>query len=460
MIALPVTRAPSSPPPTAQLLAVNVVDFASSKYRQAANLDSAVPGNVSDTGGALSKAATGFVLALAVAVAGCAKLSVVEHREPSLYAPERAPASSLDARRFLRSTSWSGVAQGCSIFDGLDKAKWKGRTGRSRNPISLSRGDVINVLVSDGEEFNGDYTIGPDGRISLPFMPPVVAQGLSEQALGRRIERALIRNQLFTAQTARVAVRVIRYSEISVRVSGAVFQPGVLTVNEPRGQKNEAELVASKSGVRKYGDTTIRRTLSAAIRAASGARPDADISKVKLVRRGRTKTYDLRGAITGWFVDDPALEAGDEIHVPSRGCFQPELVRPSQITPRGIRIYISKMHFAADSRYDEKIPYGLRLLNAAVMASCIGGTLPTRGRREIVLVTRNHATGATEVVQRSVELLLRNKDRDAINPYLMPDDGVACYDSPMVEAADFAGMLNTLLSPIKTYQDIKNPSSN
>lgn len=406
------------------------------------------------------RAANGFVVALAVLIAGCAKLSVVEHNQPVLYAPEREPASSSDARRFVKSTSWSGATNGCSIFDGLDESKWAAPARRSDNSINLSRGDVVNVLVSDGDEFNGDYTIGPDGRITLPFMPPVKAQGLNEQSLGRRIESALVRNQLFTAETARVAVRVIRYSEISIRVSGAVFQPGVLTVNEPRGQKNEAEIVAIKSGIRQYGDTTIRRTLTAAIRVASGVRPDADISQVKLVRRGRVSVYDLRGAITGRFVDDPALEDGDEIHVPSRGCFQPELVRPSQITPRGIRIYISKMHFAADSRYDEKIPYGLRLLNAAVMASCIGGTLPTRGHREIVLVTRNHATGVTEVVQRSVELLLRNKHRDAINPYLMPDDGVACYDAPMTEAADVAGILNTLMSPIKTYQEIRNPSSN
>lgn len=406
------------------------------------------------------KAATWLVVGLAAVTAGCAKLANVEHRQQTLYAPERDPASSRDAKQYLKSASWSGVTNGCSIFDGLDSSKWQERARFTASPIRLSRGDVVNVLVSDGDEFNGDYTIGPGGRISLPFMPPVKAQGATEQKLSRRIENALVRNQLFTANTARVAVRVIRYSAISVRVSGAVFQPGVLTVNEPRGQKNEAEIVAIKSGVRKYGDTTIRRTLTAAIRVASGARPDADISKVQLVRRGRVTTYDLRGAITGQFVEDPALEDGDEIHVPSRGCFQPELVRPSQITPRGIRIYISKMHFAADSRYDEKIPYGLRLLNAAVMASCIGGTLPTRGHREIVLVTRNHATGVTEVVQRSVELLLRNKGRDAINPYLMPDDGVACYDSPMVEASDFASILNTLMSPIKTYQDIKNPNSN
>jgi polysaccharide export outer membrane protein len=410
-------------------------------------------------GALLPKGSICLVAALAVVVTGCAKLATVEHRQGRLYAPERTPATSFDAKMLLKTASWSSGADGCSIFEDGATSKWRGGQGGRSQSIRLSRGDVVNVLVSDGDEFNGDYTVGPDGRITLPFMSPVRAEGLNEQSLGRRIEAALLRARLFTEETVRVAVRVIRYSAIAVRVSGAVFQPGIHTVNEPRGEKNEAEIVAVKSGIRKYGDTTIRRRLTAAIRVASGVRPDADISRVQLVRRGQVKIYDLRGAITGEFVDDPALEDGDEIHVPSKGCFQSELVRPSQITPRGIRIYISKMHFAADSRYDEKIPYGLRLLNAAVMASCIGGTLPTRGNREIVLVTRNHATGVTEVVQRSVEVLLRNKDRDAINPYLMPDDGVACYDSPATEAADFAGIVNTLLSPVKTYQAIVHPNS-
>ena len=236
---------------------------------------------------------------------------------------------------------------------------------------------------------------------------------------------------------------------------GAVFQPGLHTVNEPRGQKEEGELVRSGGKTRRYGDFTIRRTLTAALRIAAGVRPDANVSNIMVVRRGRAYRFDLRGAITGNFISDPALEDGDEIIVPTKNCFQAELVRPSSITPRGIRIYVSKIHFAADSRYDEKIPYGLRLLQAAVVASCIGGPKATRGHREIVLVSKNPLTGATEVVQRSVERLLREKHRDAINPFLMPDDGVACYDSPVREAADIASVIQTLLAPVKTYNDIR-----
>ena len=393
-------------------------------------------------------------------LAGCASTADLENPSAQLYSPGREPARSLDARQ--QATTWAGATGGCSIFGSAGSLKDSPRAVRSQGhapTLRLSRGDVVNVLVSDGDEFNGDYTIGADGRLSLPYMKRIPAAGTSELELARRIETALVRNRLFADGVARVAVRVVRYAAIQVRVSGAVFQPGVHTINEPRGQKNEAEIITLKSTVRKFGDFTIRRRLTAALRVASGVRPDADISRVRLIRRGTVRVIDLRGVVTGSPVDNPTLEDGDEVQVQPRGCFQAELARPSLITPRGIRIYVSKIHFGADSRYDEKIPYGLRLLNAAIMASCIGGRRPTRGHREIVLVSKNPATGATEVVQRSVEQLLRAKDRDNINPFLMPDDGVACYDSPAAEAEGIAGIINTLLSPATAYKALRKAGS-
>jgi protein involved in polysaccharide export with SLBB domain len=281
-------------------------------------------------------------------------------------------------------------------------ARWTERQQGLTPPslVRLSRGDVVNVMLPDGQEFNGDYTVGPDGKLSLPYLRGLRAAGLSEAGLERRIQDALVRKNLFSPDLARVAVRVVHYAAIRVRVQGAVFQPGSHTINEARGDRSEAD-IAVQSG-RTYGSSTIRRTLTAALRVAAGVRPDADISQVELIRRGQRYVLDLRGVLTGEQVSDPVLEDGDSIRVPSRHCFQPELVRPSQITPRGIRIYISKIHFGPDSRYDEKMPYGLRLLQAAMIASCIGGTKPTRGHREIVLVSTNPVTRRTEVVQRSV----------------------------------------------------------
>ena len=70
-------------------------------------------------------------------------------------------------------------------------------------------------------------------------------------------------------------------------------------------------------------------------------------------------------------------------------------------------------------------------------------------------MSTNPVTRETEVVQRSVEDLLRDKDRDHINPYLMPDDGVACYDSPMAEGVDLAHSLDAILAPIRLMQQVR-----
>jgi polysaccharide biosynthesis/export protein len=408
------------------------------------------------------------IASLGLCLAGCAATATIENPHPVAYMPEREPPSSLPSQAKLVDSSWAGASASCSLYgpDELASAKDHntGHRGSSlhRNAppsgVRLSRGDVVNVMIPDGKEFTGDYTIGPDGTLSLPYIRGLRASGRSESELESEIRGALIRRQFFSSELARVAVRVVHYSAIHVRVQGAVFQPGTHTINEPQGNNSEAD-IALKAG-RTFGATTIRRTLTAALRVAAGVRPDADISRVELVRRGRGYVLDLRGVLTGGPVVDPVLEDGDEVRVPSRFCFQPELVRPSQITPRGIRIYLSKIHFGADARYDEKVPYGLRLLQAAILGSCIGGPKPTRGHREIVLVSTNPVTRRTEVIQRSVESLLRAKHRDSINPYLMPDDSVACYDSPAAEAMDFATFVNTLLTPVKTFRTIQKPPTN
>jgi polysaccharide biosynthesis/export protein len=56
----------------------------------------------------------------------------------------------------------------------------------------------------------------------------------------------------------------------------------------------------------------------------------------------------------------------------------------------------------------------------------------------------------TEVIQRSVEELVRSPDRDTINPYLMPDDAIACYDSAATDLKEVASLFQTLLVPAQT----------
>ena len=134
-------------------------------------------------------------------------------------------------------------------------------------------------------------------------------------------------------------------------------------------------------------------------------------------------------------IEDPLLVAGDRIHVPSRGCFQMALARPSRITPPGVRVYLSNLTRPAASNaasaigeHATKLPYGTRFLQGLVSANCVGGIQATNARRWGVLMSRNPITGESEVIARSIEDLVRRADRDDFNPVLLPNDAIACYD--------------------------------
>ncbi len=184
-------------------------------------------------------------------------------------------------------------------------------------------------------------------------------------------------------------------------------------------------------------------------------RPDARIDKVVLIRDGWHQEIDLSGLFTGAETGDVPLIAGDKVIVPTAGCFQRELARPSQITPKGIRVFISNLASGKDNaaaavgNYATNMPYGTRLLQAVVSGNCAGGTQLTNASRFAVLVSENPITGQSEVVERSIEELMRNPERDNFNPYLQPNDSVARYDSSVTNIRDIARTVIDIVSPIK-----------
>ena len=94
------------------------------------------------------------------------------------------------------------------------------------------------------------------------------------------------------------------------------------------------------------------------------------------------------------------------------------------------------------------MPYGTRLLQGAVASNCVGGTASVNSRRYIVLASQNPLNGESEVVERSIERLIRDKDRDDFNPYLLPGDALACYDSEITTLRDIARTLSDMLLPL------------
>lgn len=67
--------------------------------------------------------------------------------------------------------------------------------------------------------------------------------------------------------------------------------------------------------------------------------------------------------------------------------------------------------------------------------------------RSAVLISRNPVNGQSIVIQRSIEQLVRAPNRDAMDPYLMPGDAIACYDSAAMNLRDIVATISEAASP-------------
>ncbi len=316
----------------------------------------------------------------------------------------------------------------------------------------LSPGDRVQILVHEGSEFSGVYEVNIDGTIGLPFIEPIFVAGYTPAKAEKLIIQSLIDNKLFKKKFLRVSLRPQQWAAAQVQVLGAVFNPGLVTVN---ARKADERLQQSTQW---SGDFPTSRLISSALQAAGGIRPDANIKKVYLMRNGKQSIYDLSGVFDGALLQLPALAAGDRIYIPSTGYFDSKLVRPSSITPPGVRVFISNLTSPSTSnassgisRHATSLPYGTRLLSAAISANCVGGSSASNSNRTTILVSTNPVSGEAEIIERTLEKLVTHRKRDAYNPHIMPGDGIACYDSSVTNLREVGRTLTDILLPFSLF---------
>jgi len=312
----------------------------------------------------------------------------------------------------------------------------------------LSPGDMVRLSFDADDVFDGAYIIAPDGTLDLAGLPPFPAAGFAPSDVATFVAGLMVDQGIYRASYARPSMTVLQWAPVQIHVSGAVFQPGDVLINSTNAES------VQNARVEASGDVGEGRTLSRAISAAAGVRPDADVRHVVVIRDGRRSIYDLSGAFTGAPVEDPVLIAGDQVHIPSRSCFQAQLARPSRITTPGVRVFMSNLTQPASSNAQSAIgrdatnlPYGTRLLQGLVSANCVGGVQATNANRWAVLISRNPVTGESEVIARSIEDLVRRADRDRFNPVLLPNDAIACYDSHVTNLRDVISAFGEILAP-------------
>lgn len=316
-------------------------------------------------------------------------------------------------------------------------------------PDLLASGDRVRLKVAgDKDSLSRTYVLAANGTITLDGQLVIAMAGQSIVEAERAIAQNLADAGLIRGLKNSVKLQLLELGGISVAVSGAVFEPGMIRVGERNAETRGVNLSNSDSG-----DRNANRSLTTTLRAAGGVRPDADLSAVYLVRGGQWSKIDLNGAIYGEAIDDIALTANDRVIVGSRTCFQDALVKPSQITAPGIRVYMSNLSRPASNNASSAInrdatnlPYGTRLSQAMVAANCVGGSAMNAARK-VVLMSRNPINGKSVVIQRSVEKLVRQDDRDGKDPYLMPGDSLACYDSFAMNVRDVISLVGETASP-------------
>jgi len=311
----------------------------------------------------------------------------------------------------------------------------------------ISHGDLLRVKIGEDELLSGDYEIETDGALRLPRVSPIRAHGVSAETLTREVEAKLISENLYRA-TPIVSVRILERSGVRVHLDGAVFEPGTTEIGGRSAENRDPSRQTA------FGDPTNGRGVIAALQGVAGLRPDADTQRILLKRDGKTWRLDLRAAAINKAFYDPILLSGDELRVPSLECFQPGLARPTAVTRKGIKIHVSNLTVPATSNSASandddvrEVTYGTRMLQALVRMNCVGGTQLTNADRWAVLISRNPATGRSDVIERRIEDLVRRADRDNHDPVLMPGDALACYDSNVTNARDVARSILDVVAP-------------
>lgn len=371
-------------------------------------------------------------------LAGCATMPTPRNLPAAQYQAEQKIAGSAPA--LCRAPAAPSAIAGLNRVDAFAFAS---------APDLIGPGDRLKLTVSgDTDVLTGTYMVGANGRLVIEGIADIQVAGQPRARVEQQLRRALVDGGLVRDIAGNVKLAQIETAGVQVSVEGAVFEPGLIRAGE-----RSPEVRSTTVGNPASGDFNSGRSLSTALRAAGGVRPDAAAQAVYLVRGDQYVVIDVTPAFSGGVPADPQLAAGDRIFVPTAGCFNADYVRPSSVTAPGVRVYLSNLSRPAASNAASAIgkdstsfPYGTRMLQGLVSANCVGGSALNAGRKA-VLISRNPLNGKSVVISRSVEGLVRGADRDELNPFLMPGDAIACYDSGAMTFVDAVGVLGNLLGP-------------
>lgn len=383
---------------------------------------------------------------IAAMLSGCATMPTPRNEIGSYYAFTQTPDDHRLAKQCLQAPVPGAIHRYEYAPDLLDQ-----RFGDRLNP-----GDSIGLTVAgDDDLLTKTYVLNAAGQLNLMGRYSITLRDLTLAEAEYAVRRLLVREGLVRNLSNNVRLVLQEMGGIGVAVNGAVFESGIKRIGERQATTRSVNLDNNDAG-----DANIGRTISSALQAAGGIRPDAELRSIYIVRGTRWNQVDLSGAVYGSAVEDFQLQDGDQIIVPSAGCFQEGLVKPSSVTAPGIRVYLSNLtrpanHNAASAigSHATSLPYGSRLSQGMHSANCVGGSAMNAGR-QVVLFSRNPINGKSVVISRSIEGLVREANRDGRDPYLMPGDSIACYDSMAMNLRDVVSVIGETATPFLFFNSL------
>ncbi|APZ43496.1 XrtA/PEP-CTERM system exopolysaccharide export protein [Acidihalobacter ferrooxydans] len=160
----------------------------------------------------------------------------------------------------------------------------------------IAAGDQLQIYVAGHSDLSTTVPVGPDGRISIPLVQGIDAEGKTPSQLAKDIEKSLshyVRNPDVT-----VIVRSFNSSfSNEVRVIGQAVKP---------------QAIPYSKGM----------TLLDALTAVGGLTPYAAGNRAELIRRidGKEKVYQvyLGSLLNGDMKDNAPLRPGDVIVIPQK----------------------------------------------------------------------------------------------------------------------------------------------
>ena len=276
----------------------------------------------------------------------------------------------------------------------------------------LGPGDVITLNLFDAPEFNGEYNILSDGRVTLPLIGSVKLSNLN---LNQAIEytQKLYSNELLRPE---LFLSISEPRPVSFSITGEIEKPGIYTFSTPeRRHLDDIDKIPNK--------------IVNAIEAAGGITQFANLKNVKILRRLPGKEYknkeiniDLLDLIqNGNHSQNRILFDGDIIKISKAKTLSPEImtVARANFSPKDINIsVIGEVRFPGRIKVDANTP-----LNQAILMA--GGPIAWKSNKGNVELIRINSNGSafrkkykidlSQGVSKKFNPVLSNRDIIRVN---------------------------------------------